>query len=51
MEEELAIYKNSDPAVRKSSLREQYNRKIQEQDNLGKVLNVLFKSGTDSVVD
>lgn len=37
VDDELGIYKNSDPAVRKTSLREQYNRKILEQDNLGKV--------------
>lgn len=44
VEEELAVYKNPDPAVRKSSLRDQYNRKIQEQDNLGKALRAKQKT-------
>jgi len=44
VEEELGIYKNPDPAVRKTSLREQYNRKILEQDNLGKALRAKQKT-------
>ena len=42
VDEELAVYKNPDPAARKSSLRDQYNRKVQEQDNLGKVGNEII---------
>lgn len=44
VDEELAIYKSTDPAARKSSLREQYNRKILEQDNLGKALRAKQKA-------
>eukprot|EP00116_Pleurobrachia_bachei_P010627 sb/3470889/ len=50
VEEELAVYKNPDPAARKQSLREQYNRKILEQDNLGKQLWQALRGGEIALI-
>lgn len=38
--DEMKAYTSSDPSERKKSFRDMYSRKIQEQENLGKVSDI-----------